>query len=507
MEKLKKVFRCSYVYILFIAVVIAFFVSQGRNLGFDNYPHGYLSAHGMALSANLLKVDSFFMFNSISLQDQLITFDAYNRFPPIPFVIIGKVISLADTYELQIYLARQITGLFFILSMIFVFLLSHLLLADKRLALATVFAVFGSYYFLHYSNMVFSDIFSLCCFTGLLYLIIRIKREKSIHRGIFLCFVAFAAFIGWQSGAVLALWVCVEFINKVRGHKNSFGFSVIAFVLFAFLSIGMFSWQLFYESCISRADFWQLSTVKSVLFRLGIAESAAYENYTDRLSFSYFIMKEGFRIIRLLIPLYLEMYWSEMTAVWKLSLAIYALFVAGVFCFMLRKSKGLLKPDEMVILLLSGFFWTLPMRMHVAFHDFQAIFYIGISLAFYLLLFSRGKKYAGLILGIMSAIFILNICLASADKYDKQKATSFVSYEFDFIVSKLPEGSTVHVVNKEEFADIGNNTGSYPLHVFDYYLSGFVYAEESVAEYIIAAGRDYNKQILTNNKRFNLFRR
>lgn len=505
MENLKKFVNGSYAYILLLVAVCTFFLSQNKNLGFDNYPHGYLSAHGMALSANLAKGDKIFMYNSASLSEGKITYDAYNRFPPASFMLISAVTSQSDTYDMRIYMARLLVGAFFCLSMIFAFLIALLFLKSKKLALFSALMVFGSYYFLHYSNMIFSDIFSLCFFTGCLYFVLLLNRGVRINKiGLFL-FIVLAALTGWQSGAVLIFWCFIELIKKVLKKQNSFSLSFWCFFAFAFVAIGCFSLQLYFEYITVGGSFWDLSTVKSVLFRLGMAEGNAYSAYSERMTLSYFFSKEIFRIIRTFLPFYQEIYGSGLTASFKLFLAVYAVVVSLLFLLFLKFKNNVLKTDEICLLIFSGFFWTVPMRMHVAFHDFQTIFYVGIPLCFYILLADFLKTRKLLLVHFAFLLFIGNVFLAVINKTIQQKDTAVVSFEFDAIRQEIPNESTVYVENKEAFGKIGKNIGSYPLHVFDYYLAGCLYSDKDNADYVVALGKDYSAKRLTNNKYFNLF--
>lgn len=503
----KKILEGYLFYAFFLLALLTVFFSQGMNLGFDNYPHGYLSSHGMALSENILRSDSIFMYNSVSLAEGKLVYDSYNRFAPLSFLLIKAVSVVADTYDMSIYMARQLMHVFFVLSFMLVFLMAKLFLKDRMLSLICAFFVFSSFYFMHYANMVFVDIPSLCCFCAALYLALASGRGKSFNVFAVGALVVFSAATAWQSGAVYALWFLIEGAKKLFKKDNNLKTSFLCLVGFSLISLSFFWYQLYLEHFYTGRAFVDLPTVKSVMFRLGFASDASYDQYAERLSYLYFVKHEAFRIVRLMIPFYAEIYWSSLSSFLKLFHILYLFFVVSMFIVFAKLKSKLIKAEEILLLVASGFFWTVPMRMHVAFHDFQTIFYIGIPVCFYVFCCSaiRGKKL--LFMTVAFLLFVFNVFLAASNKASHQKDASIISKEFDIIKPKLQKGAKVFLKDKDLLARIGRNTGSYPLHAMDYYLAGCVYAEEDNADYVIADGRSYNDRLQTDNKNLNLFLR
>lgn len=492
-------------YGFFLLAFVTVFFTQKMHLGFDNYPHGYLSSHGMALSENILSNDSIFMYNSVAVKEGAISYDGYNRFPPLSFLLIKSFANIADTYSMRIYMARQLMHVFFMLSFVFTFLIIKLFLNERIIALTSALLVFSSFYFLHYANMIFVDIPSLCFFCAALYMALAVGRGKSINVLVLSVLVFLSAATAWQSGAVYFLWFLIQICRKILKRNNYLKISCFCFVGFVCVSLSFFIFQLYLEHLATGSAFSDLPTVKSVMFRLGIAKSAVYESYADRLSYFYFIKHEAFRIVRLMIPFYVEIYWSALSLFLKGLHLVYLLCIFCLFLFFIKTKSKVVRPDEMLLLLLSGLFWTAPMKMHVAFHDFQTIFYIGIPICFYVFCCSSIAGRRLLFLSLALLLFVSNVFFASLNKAAHQEDTAVISEEFDIIKPILPLGAKVYVKDKDVFAKIGEDTGSSPLHALDYYLAGCVYAAEDHAEYIIALGRNYNDRIQTDNKNINLF--
>ena len=152
-----------------------------------------------------------------------------------------------------------------------------------------------------------------------------------------------------------------------------------------------------------------------------------------------------------------------------------------------------------IVLPISGFIWSIPMKHFVAFHDFQTIFYIGLPLAAFtgLLLFLPRK---GMIVAALLAVvfFVFNLNAMNLHKERIAGMVNPVTSEFEKIYAKVPRHSKVYI-------DGDRNTMGIGFHAVNFYLAGSYYSSLDKAEYVVSANPYYNNSRLTYNGHVNLF--
>jgi hypothetical protein len=496
--------------ILVILLGTTLFLFQSKTNGFIASHHGNLSSHGMALARNLSLVrHPLFMFTHRSLLDDgRIAYAGYNRFPILPFLVIRLgTCAFEPSLAEQIYVARLIMDLFYLLAMIIGFLIINDLLGNEPQALVATVLTFGSFYLLYYSDMIFNDIPALLGFTLALLLVVRNQRRRM--RTLWLMLASFfAVTMGWQPLAVFLTWLLVDLAGVVW-HKTfkllpflrrpSCVATLSAVVLGAFIIV----FQLLNEQHVTGLPLQETDTFRSALWRFGLGSSQSYAQYSGVLSWTSFSVNQLFRIASMIVP-----FAGLVTGVVRLKYAVAAglvliaitVAVCGRTSDRRRSLFEFVKTHRQLILvlILSGLFWSLPMRHFVVFHDFQTIFYIGIPIAFFTCLCSICGKASKVGTVIVVGLFVLCVYVVNLHKAADAPRLNELTGEFQSIGDHLPANARV-------FFAVNDSTLALGYCSFDYYTAGVLRTGSDSADFVVSLNPNGPGTRLTNNPHVNLF--
>lgn len=493
-------------FILLTLAGLCLFLTEGSNKGFS--PGGLYSGvtvHGITLSRNLIHDEHpFFMFTSKELINGTKNYEAYNRFPVFPFLLTGILTHPFENDPLiEIYIARQLMNIFFFLSLIVVFRIVDNLLKNKYLALTVAFLTFSSYYMLTYNNMVFNDIPALLGFVVAIYGVVKAEQNKLKKRHIlFYSFIPIC--LGWQPYAVYTTWFLVDVLNiflkrdltlknKIQNifRQTSFIVTLLAIIFGA----SLLSLQLLNEWRIVGGSFSDIPSLKSALWRIGVISSEGYTQYQQVFNWIPFLSGEAHAITIMLIPFFPIFQVEPGTMLPVVFVVLLIIYVIMRFF----KERTLLNKLYLVMVL-SGFFWAIPMRHFVALHDFQSIFFTGFAITFYSLILSRFKIKSWNLLAVdIALVFLINVAVSNYYKTPNTQMNKLIS-QFHNIQSELPENSKVF------FDGDRRSAVQYCRFGIDYFLIDCWYTSREDAEYAISKNPDFQGDKLTANKEFNLFR-
>ncbi len=493
-------------FILLTLAGLCLFLTEGVNKGFS--PGGLYSGvtvHGITLSKNLIHDEHpFFMFTGKELINGKENYEAYNRFPVIPFLLTGVLTYPFENNPItEIYVARQLMNIFFFLSIIVVFRIVDDLLKNKYLALSVAFLTFSSYYMVTYNNMVFNDIPALLGFVVAIYAVVKAEQKKLKGREI-LFFSIFPICLGWQPYAVYLTWLLVDVLNlffkkdltlKNKIHsifkRTSFNVALLSIMF----GISILSLQLLNEWRIVGGSFSDIPSIKSALWRSGFISSKGYTQYQQAFNWIPFLLGEAHSMTIMLIPLF-PIFQVEPGTVLPVVIVI-----SMIIFILLRYSRQRNINNKIyLIMLLSGLLWAIPMRHFVALHDFQAMFFVGFVITVYSLMFSGFKTNAWKFLAIdIALVFLINVALSNHYKVPNLQMNKLIP-QFQNIRTELPENSKVF------FDGDRKNVVQYCKFSIDYFLIGCWYTNREEADYVISKDPDYTGEKLTVNREFNLFR-
>lgn len=494
-------------FVLLTLIGLCIFFTEPRDGGF--VPGGFyssISVHGMVLSKNLLNNDSpLLMYMSKELKDGVKIYNAYNRFPVFPFLITGIVIyPFENDYFLQVYIARQLMNLFFFLSFIIVFKIVTKLLKNKYKSLIITILTFSSYYMLTYNNMIFNDIPALFGFVIALYCVIKTKDSK-LKTSEILFYSVFPIMFGWQPFAVYITWFCIEStetlfpIEKTSFKRKTFNlfkqtsFKVVGIsIITGIIILGL---QLFNEWRIVGGSFWNLPSVGSLLWRTGIKSAAGYTQFLWLFEWFPFLSGLAHSITIMLIP-----FWPVFQVEPGINASIFITVILIIYVFIRYLKNRVFENKILLIFLLSGLLWALPMRHFVALHEFQSIFYLGFVIGTYSILFSNLKFQVWKLLAFnITIFFLISIALSNHLKRPDFQMKK-ISSQFIEINEHLPVNSKVY------FDGDRSQEVSTIKYAIDFFLTKQWYVQLDEAEFVISKNPDFNAKKLTNNTEYNLFK-
>ena len=467
--------------LLLIALSTVFYLGNERDTFYRADHHDHLSSNGLALAANLSPDDNFLMFDYKYLdQDGSPKFEAYGRFPIGAFLAIkAAILPFGDHLSRQIYSARALMLLFFTAAALLSYISIVRLVSDRWIALAATLLAFSSYYCLYYSDMVFNDIPSLfgvvlVCHGMIVFLQENRFRQLLLKTGI-------ALLLGWQVyGLILAfasLGLATEFVTGWRAaHSNSrnslsirlarIRTGVLAMGTSRYFALGVFA--LFFGLLVLTANFaneyfaldgetpvTDLPSVNSMQRRVGQVEGIK-ERYADQVKLLPFLRGEFKRIGEMMLPYSIVNFiegigGSSAEAGLRINLLLGAV---GLGAFLVCLIGLCFIPHSKMLVasvILAGFAWSVPMRNFAAFHEFQILFHIGLSLTLFTLgmLCIRRIVDERLIVGAAGiAVLVFVVCAfqegqstSSSTSYEERRATLA---DFD-VIRSLTDGGSVFV--------------------------------------------------------------
>ena len=500
---------------LFVCLAVLLLFQQG-SLGFLPGHHGYLTSQGLAMAKNLGPKTGFLMFMHVSIDEEGRTvYTPHNRFPVLSYILIKIVMSLAGgDLGRQMSLAHQLMNLFFWGGLVCSYLIVRRFSAGPLPAVAVSMISFSSYYMQYYNDMVFNDVPALFGFLLVLLGVLSWRRTGSgrlLYAGIF---VAIA--LGWQAYGALVCWTTLEGLRIARGAwrrpataareivRHS---STRALVVAVLWGASLLGFNLYNESRVMHEDIRDLPSARSIMFRLGLAGKPEDFPGHPELQWRPFLETQARRIAKAAVPTrvlhdLLDKLSDRIQGRAGPRLLVLLALPAGLFLYLfwrlLRDSRD--RPALLVVLL-AGLFWTIPMRYFTAFHDFQSIFYVGTVLVMYLaVLHALPEKTRAATVLLALAVFVYsNIDL------NRQKAEGsqyFAAYTRDFVKidALIGSGRRIQVgADSTEFDPEGVQ--------MQFYLAGDDYSDPGHAEFVLTKNRRYNGSLLTpDNQAVFLFR-
>lgn len=521
----KYILNRSWPFILIVLAGLSLFLFQNyKTFEFGPYVdghfveghHGFLSSHGIALAKNLTQKDSpfLFMFNKKQInEDGAVSYEAYNQFPVFPFLLIGLAIKpFEPDLIMQVFIARQLMNLFFLLAMILCFLMVDELINNKTWASIVSLLSFSSYYMLYYGDMIFNDIPALFGFLLAFYVMVKIYKKNSKPKlAQIIILPLITACMGWQPLFVYFTWLLVDGISKVLDHQKIK--EIFRGPYFSFSLSGIF-WasiilasQIVNELRVTGSSIQSISLIQSMLFRLGFSTTNVYSKLMPYLNWRGFFEIQLMRITKILAPYGNIIKFppfenrSEMTSEKLIELIIWCLFIGIIILSGTVSSRGKqVGQKALLALLISGFIWAIPMKTFTAFHEFQSIFYVGIPIALYIIIgFYISPTSSKLISIFVLMIFVSGIYQMNQSKEVISKIVNPVTSEFQNIYNHLPSGSKVYVDGDRDQIAIAK-------HAINYYLAGSYFTSLKMADFVISENPDIKGEKLTSNDTVNLYR-
>jgi hypothetical protein len=492
-----KNFARIFCYIAILIVIITTFGLQngivGWEPGYDDLQpkhHGWVSSQGLAIISTATFENHFVGYAVAYKDDQnKMHYDYFDRYPVFFSALFNQILSLYGKLSDKVHIAKQGMNLIFLCTLIVAFLLVDKLTGNKLLALTAVLLAFSNPFLLFYKDMVHFDQPALFGCLLLTYAITLYKIDGLKIPLYISTFVAIGLGRGYASYPILILWLVLEafVILKSDGLDLSTKVkSIIRHPAFLLLVIGiiwgasLLSYNVVVEANKSDIPIKQTSILLSARKRLSLNPEFNQEN-EDIINWRDFSAVQVNRIIQWSFPVNKADFgfWGNLFVL-GLMFAVTGIFV---------RKQTVEKRIIYLILVFSGFAWLFPLRNLAAFHDYTAMYYIGLPLVFYSSIFtllnpSRKIMYC---LAVLSVVVYVAAIVQVKDLHEARVGNaSQYTYDFEHILEKI-DGQGKNIYLREEIP--------YAPYAPLFYLSEDYLSPIGLADYVIS--RD--KKFLPNN--------
>ena len=485
-------------------------------------PHDAQSSKYVGQAANLSSEHNFLVFERRTLDAKgAPVYEPYNRFPIGGYLLIKLAIApFDDSLRAQIYAARMLMLLCFVATAALAYLSLCRLAAQRWVALTATLATFSSSWWLYASDMVSTemglDLFGLMlCFHGM-----TVFAQQGRFRQL-LAKTGIALLLGWHVYALLLPFIALglikpaidiwsvrdaalgarlrsSFLALLRGRHLALG----VFALLFGMAVFGFNVASEHFALNGKTEVAELPSVKSMLKRtsLGDAEDFPWQRFWTR---------QFHRIGVMSLPYALPGYDNALLG-WPEGRFAPKGVALGVLtsCLCLLGLAFARRRLLWATLALSGFCWTLPMRQTTILHNFEALAYTGMVLAFFALALLWLHRLFGqrLIAGLAAAALLIFAHSswrmaqlgqdAQARRLDEELVADFET------IRRMTKGRVVFVPRK---AYDDSFSGTY--RSTHYYLGGSIllFATEGdrrqLADFVVARKRMPGAALLTPGNR------
>lgn len=485
-----------------LSILIAFFATfafqskvVGLEGGYDDLQpnhHGWVTANTLAIISKATPQNYFVGYALVSKDDQdNFHYEYFDRYPVFFSAIFNRILSLSNTLVEKLHLARQVMNVIFLGTLVLAYLIVDKLIGNKPLALAIALLAFSNPYLLWYKDMVHFDQPALFGFLLLIYGLALYKLDGVKILLYVSTFVAIGLGRGYASYSILILWLAFESLTilKARGIDLKEKFRQLvkhpAFLLLITAIVwggSLLTYNVIVEAHTRDVSIVQTSILQSARYRLSLNPKFNQEN-EDVINFPSFVESQVNRIIQWSFPV------RELTLGYSWNLLILGIMLLAIGFVIWRQTTE--RRIIYLILTLSGFIWLFPLRNLAAFHDYTAMYYIGIPIVFFMAIFSifKSSKWISSILLIAGLTIYIATIVQVRDWHESTagRADEYV-YDFDRILEKID--GTGNKVNMAEVIPYG----PFPPGFF---LSEQYLSSKTSADYVISRNKNYLPDNLT----------
>ncbi len=421
--------------------------------------HDWNSSMNLAIVENLSPDHGFRLFlGRRQGSDDVPTYEMYSRFPVGGYALIKlAILPFGNDLSARILAARMFMLLLFSAAALLAFHSLARITSHRWTALAATLAAFSSYYMLFYRDAV-SNEFSMELFAVMLVFhgMVVFVQEGRFRQ--LLARTCVALLLGWRVYAFLLPFLILGTASEaVRAWKDGTApwprvRSTAAAVLRSrYMALGVFA--LLFGAAVLGFNFaneyaafggetrvTELPSFESMLRRTGLDQDA--DALIDYGWWLRFLPEQFYRVCVASVPSMLTdrevdlrgwfpsidfstpgLSGPELSVYLTLLLMWLLLVVVASTTVVCLAGPLLARRHRMLLatLALSGPFWMLSMRHNVAYHDHDALFYVGVPLVFYslLLLYVHKRWGRGPVVGL--AVAALLAFVVSAFQMDRRR--------------------------------------------------------------------------------------
>jgi hypothetical protein len=502
-------------WIVLLTALVVSLASETRTRAFLPVHHGYLSSMGLAMGKNLDREHHFLLFTRKWVNAEGKNgVDPHNRFPIFSYLLIGAAESgCGNDPACEMWRGRVLMLLFCWGALALSTLLLLELSGNPLLAVAAALLAFSSYFMQYYNDMIFNDVPAVFGFILILLGIARFEVRGSTR--LLTVGALLGISLGWQCYAPLVTWWLLQAARtlKTAGWRVGVGEMIrhratktmIMAVAWGCLLLAV---NVLHEKAALGVPVGELPSVRSIEFRLGLAGGSEEFPEYQELKWGNFLNKQARRVMKASIPtrsLHAAINrWSEAgNPALKLLLGLTGLLVFAALGYCLWKLLIGMKRGRLasLVVLFSGLLWCLSMRQFTAFHDFQAMFYVGFAMTVFWAILSRLPRKA---MG-WAAVASLVVFTFSAVDLNRVKTEEGRDYEYrtsDFAAIRRVAGE-----NRRIQVGLSDSEFEAEFIPFRFYMAGNFYSDPTHAEFVITRDRNFAPPTLTpDNHEYFLFR-
>ena len=405
-----------------------------------------------------------------------IEYQAYNRFPPGGYVLMKLVtLSFGDDLSGGIYVARLLVLVFFVGAAVLAYWSLCRLTSSRWIALTVTLLAFSSTLMLRYNTTLLPEIMiGLFGFALTFHGMVIFTQEGRFRQLVLKSCIALL--LDWHVLALLMVFILLgiaqkiiqiykaESVRKIIVSVSSSRYMALSIIAFSF-GVIVLAYNIGNEySALNRDGHQQalsdLPTIQSALRRTSIAGLRS-EDFFPQLFNLYFHFK-GVALAAVPFTLADSFFSStntdELQIIGRLATGI---SLIGVFLVRYRMLAA--------TAVLSGFCWTIPMRQNITQHDFEGLYFIGLSLFLYTFILLAIRKYSSEGLMPLCSVLAVLIFISSSYRMSADRSNGFsidsdkkIVEDFNTI-RRFIGGKTAFLFRSEEI--IGH-------HQLRYYLYG-----------------------------------
>lgn len=497
----------TWVWIAGIILATVVFLTQNRVVGLEpGYNelqpghHGWVTSHTLAIISHATPENRFVGY-ALALADEQghVDYDYFDRTPVFFSAGMHILLSFWERISTKIYLAKQAMNAIFLLTVLASFGLVRTLTGRTLLAVAVSILAVSSRYLLFYKDMVHFDQPALM---GTVLLVFGIAQHTIRGRRWAAYLAAFVAVsfggLAFAPLFVILVWLLIE-VGLSLGQAGP-GIRAKAGKIWRLdslrvlgLSAGWALVNLAYNAQAEMAkrgvSLAETSIVQSAVNRLAL-NPAFNESYQRLLNWNYFVSDEVIRAVRWIFPI-----WNYEGSA---GLSVLIVFAIGVTIVLYGRSVDRSRRVVLAVLTLSGPIWLFVMRNLSAFHDYTAMFYLGMGLAFYAALLSLLR------LPRAAWVAVIFLCLAvfternlSTQAWHVTIGRPLNAYTHDFMrISAALPGPGYFIYYRDDVP--------YAPYAAGFYLPDQYIAPPQAADFVVAGDPGYADELLTpgNSRRF-----
>ena len=502
-------------WVILLAALAVSLVSATRTRAFLPGHHGYLSSMGLAMGKNLGWEHHFLLITRRWIDAEGKSgVDPHNRFPILSYVLIGGTeFGCGNDPTCEMWRGRILMLLFCWGALVLSTLLLLELSGDPLIAVSAALLSFSSYFLQYYNDMIFNDVPAVFGFILVLLGIARLEVKGSSR--LLTVGMLLAIALGWQSYAPLVTWWMFQAVRSLKTGGLRAGVQEMlrhratkTMAMAVAWGCLLLAFNVFNERAALKVPVGELPSVRSIQFRLGMmGGSEAFPDYQE-LVWRNFLNKQARRMMKATIPTRplhgIINRWSETgNPAVQLLLGLAGLaMLAGAGFSAWRLLDGMKRQRlACLVVLLSGLLWCLSMRHFTAFHDFQAMFYVGFALIVYLAILSRldGKAIGWIAVGSLA---VYAFSAADLNRVKTEEGRGFEARTTDFAAIRKVTGENRRI-------QVGLTESEFEAEFvpFRFYMAGNIYSDPTHAEFVITRHRTLASPTLTpDNHEYFLYR-